>query len=118
MEQGLQFKQGVVPAREALVGLYASVGWSIYSGDPEGLLKAVTQSSHVTTGWANGALIGLARCVSDDVSIAYIQDILVDPKWQGKGAGRRLLQGCLDRYAHVRQKVLLTELRQDMKLGF
>ena len=39
----------------------------------------------------------------------YLQDVLVDPKYQKKGIGRVLVQKALNRYNHVRQKVLLTD---------
>ena len=58
-------------------------------------------------------LIGLARAVSDDATIAYIQDILVHPDYQGKGIGKALVSSILNRYAHVRQKVLLTDDRPE-----
>jgi GNAT superfamily N-acetyltransferase len=61
----------------------------------------------------NKTLIGLARCVSDDATIAYIQDILVHPDHQRKGIGKALVEAVLHRYAHVRQKVLLTDDRPE-----
>jgi len=57
----------------------------------------------------DGTLIGLARGLSDDASIFYLQDILVRPEHQRHDIGRGLLCACLDRYQHVRQKVLLTD---------
>lgn len=93
-----------------LLDLYGSVGWSAYTDDPDQLATAVGNSSIVVTAHeANGSLIGLARGLSDDASIFYLQDILVRPQAQRQGIGRRLLTACLDRYGHVRQKVLLTD---------
>ena len=68
-------------------------------------------------------LIGLARVISDDVSIAYIQDVLVHPQHQGRGVGKQLMKMVLERYSHVRQKVLLTDDRPEQlrfyeSLGF
>ena len=102
-----------VPGLETsvLVALYRTLGWENYARDPEGLGRAVANSSHVVAAWWGDRLVGLARCVSDDVSIAYLQDILVLPDYQGRGIGKALLKDCLDRYAHVRQKVLLTDDR-------
>lgn len=54
-------------------------------------------------GWREQA----SRDACDDVSILYVQDILVDPEQQGRGIGSDLLATCLDRYARDRQKVLL-----------
>jgi GNAT superfamily N-acetyltransferase len=47
------------------------------------------------------------------VSIAYLQDILVSEACQRRGIGHRLLEACLERYAHVRNFVLLTDDRPD-----
>ena len=54
-------------------------------------------------------LVGLARCMSDDSSINYLQDILILPEYQGQGIGRRLLEKCLERFKHVRTHVILTD---------
>ena len=91
--------------------LYDAVQWSTYTREPDGLMAAIRGSDFVVTARAGDTLIGLARALSDDVSIAYIQDILVHPDQQGSGIGRALLQRVLERYSHVRQKVLLTDNR-------
>ncbi|MEA2003159.1 MAG: GNAT family N-acetyltransferase [Actinomycetota bacterium] len=96
-------------AIDELTDLYGAVGWVIYTAAPAKLETAVTNSSHVVVARAGGQLIGLARGMSDDVSIFYLQDILVRPEWQHQGIGRRLLKNCLERFSHVRQKVLLTD---------
>ena len=108
---------------DALRTLYDSVGWSAYTRDIDALLAAIDGSDHVVIAQIDDALIGLARAISDDVSIVYIQDILVCPSQQGRGVGRRLVSAVLSRYKHVRQKVLLTDGRpQQLKfyasLGF
>ena len=97
----------------ALCALYDAVGWSAYTRDPDKLLAAFRGSSLVVEARADGHLVGIARCVSDDVSIAYVQDILVHPDRHRTGLGRALLGAVLERYAHVRQKVLLTDDREE-----
>lgn len=94
---------------DELVSLYDSVGWSLYTRDPRALARAIANSTHVVSARVASDLVGLARCVSDDVSIVYVQDLLVRPDHQRQGIGRALLDRCLARYAHVRQKVLLTD---------
>lgn len=105
----MEIREGTDIRRAVLETLYASVGWSSYTSDPARLVRAVQNSSYVVTAWHDDALIGLARGVSDDVSIFYLQDILVHPEHQRRGVGRALLERCLERYAHVMQKVLLTD---------
>ena len=99
-----------VPAvdRAELLSLYGSVGWTAYTGDPDALARAVAASTYVVTARHDGELIGLARGLSDGVSVFYLQDLLVRPEWQRHGVGRALLLDCLERFGHVRQKVLIT----------
>lgn len=95
--------------QEELRELYAAVGWAAYTRDPAGLLQAINNSTFVAAARVNGELVGLARVMSDDVAIMYLQDILVRPDYQHQGVGTSLLESCLDRFDHVRQKVLLTD---------
>jgi GNAT superfamily N-acetyltransferase len=98
------------PSRDELVELYDSVGWTAYTDDPDRLVAAVAASHRVLTARdASGALIGLVRTVSDGLTIAYIQDILVAPTRQRAGVGGALLDAVIDRTAGIRQTVLLTD---------
>jgi ribosomal protein S18 acetylase RimI-like enzyme len=96
---------------EKIVALYNSVGWTAYTNAQERpkLSQALQNSTYVVSAWTDDQLVGLARGLSDDVSIFYLQDILVHPDFQHQGIGRKLLTNCLERFAHVRMQVLLTE---------
>lgn len=89
--------------------LYDSVGWSAYTKDMESLRRAIQGSTWVYTCRTESRLIALVRVISDDATIMYLQDVLVDPEFHRKGIGRRLVNACLQRFHHVRQKVLLTD---------
>ncbi len=107
----------------ALSDLYSAVGWTTYARDSDYLMAAIEGSDFVVTATEGDQLVGLVRCVSDDASIVYLQDILVRPEHQGKGVGKALVRAVLHRYAHVRQKVLLTDDRPEQlhfysSLGF
>lgn len=97
------------PTREELVGLYAAVGWTSYTVDPDTLEAAIDGSTRVVTARYDGDLLGLARVLSDGASIAYLQDVLVRPELQRDGVGRSLVQAAMEPFEHVRQKVLLTD---------
>ena len=60
-------------------------------------------------------MVGLARCISGGVTIAYIQDILVDPEHHRKGIGRALVESCLKHFSELRQIVLLTDNRTEQQ---
>ena len=120
---GIRVERVASVDRPSLLDLYDAVGWSVYTRQPDRLVAAIEQSSHVVVAYQGDRLVGLARCVSDGVTIVYIQDILVHPDCQRRGLGRVLVQDCLDRYEDVRQKVLLTDDRQSQlafyaSLGF
>lgn len=95
---------------DELVALYEAVGWSTYTRAPDLLADAIANSSIVVIARDSlGVLVGLARGLSDDAAVFYLQDILVRPDHQRTGIGRELLTVCLERYDHVHQKVLLTD---------
>ena len=98
-----------MPGIDELVGLYDAVEWSTYTRDPAKLLRALQGSLRVVTARGDGQLVGLARVVGDGETIAYLQDILVHPRAQRTGLGRHLMSAAFEPFAHVRQKVLLTD---------
>ena len=100
---------------DAVVRLYNSVGWSAYTTEPEKLAAALAGSSLLAVARDGGDLVGLARVISDGHTICYLQDVLVDPRHQRTGLGRSLVEFVLAPYAHVRQKVLLTDTEPGQK---
>lgn len=105
----LEFKQHNNIPQDQLLALYDAVNWTAYTNDLDSLKTAVQNSTYVVTAWHGEQLVGLARVLSDDVSICYLQDILVHPAYQRQGIGRTLLTNCLDRFQHVRTLMLLTD---------
>lgn len=106
---GIELTDHELPAKDELVALYESVGWTAYTADPDRLYQAVNRSLSVVSARKNGKLVGLARVVGDGQTIVYLQDILVDPSLHRTGVGRRLFQKVLEPYADVRQQVLITD---------
>lgn len=92
-----------------IVQLYESVKWFAYTCNPTELKTAYENSSFILLATENGNIVGALRSLSDDVSIHYLQDILVNPDYQRKGIAKQLLQMSLNRYAHVRTHLLLTD---------
>jgi len=97
----ITYQQVKTIAESDVLALYTQVGWSAYTRQP----------------------VGLIRAVGDGVTILYIQDILVLPSYQDQGIGTQLMKTMLACYPEVRQKVLLTEEAPDtrhfyQKMGF
>jgi GNAT superfamily N-acetyltransferase len=101
------------PARAALLDLYGAVGWTVYTRDPAALEAAIAGATWVRVAERGTDLIGLIRVLSDDVTMAFIQDVLVHPEAQRHGVGRALMEAALARFDHCRQVALLTDDRPE-----
>ncbi len=89
--------------------LYASVGWTAYTGDPDSLRQGFENSLLTLGAYHGDTLLGLVRVVGDGHTVVLIQDILVFPEYQRQGIGSKLLKAVLEKYAHVRQVQLATD---------
>lgn len=89
--------------------LYTSVGWTAYTNDLPKLLRAISKSSLVISAWNGEELVGLIRALTDEETIAYIQDILVLPVYHKQGVGSQLMRRMLAELKGIRQIVLMTD---------
>ncbi len=94
---------------EEIVRLYTEVGWTSYTDNLPILRKGFENSLLVLGAFEDNELMGIIRVVGDGFTIVFIQDILVFPDQQRKGAGTALLQEIFDRYKNVRQIELATD---------
>ncbi|AVR00979.1 GNAT family N-acetyltransferase [Oceanobacillus sp. M65] len=101
--------------KEQVIKLYNDVGWYAYTKDPNTLYNALQQSLNVISAWDGEELVGLIRVVGDGLTILYIQDILVLNAYQNQGIATKLMEQVMQKYEHVRQKVLLTEEAPDVR---
>ncbi|QVK21786.1 GNAT family N-acetyltransferase [Mycoplasmatota bacterium] len=72
-------------------------------------MQALEKALYVYSAWDGEKLVGLIRSVGDGLTIFYIQDLLVDPNYQGKGIGTKLLEDTLKKFSDVYQIVLITD---------
>ncbi len=92
---------------EAIVGLYRSAGWWDESSAEDARGRAVIPEMvrgsfcFLVARDVDGRIVAMARAISDRVSDAYIQDVVVLPEWRGRGIGaemvRRLARFCSER---------------------
>ena len=111
----IQFKEHKNINIQQLENLYNDVSWHAYTKDMQQLEQALHHSLHVISAWDNDKLVGLIRIVGDGLTIVYIQDILVLNHYQNQGIATKLMTEILQKYKHVRQKVLLTEEAPDVR---
>lgn len=88
---------------DEIVELYKAGGWWKDSYDPSGIKPLIKGSFAfaVVVDKDSGKAIGMGRIISDGVSDAYIQDLVVLPEYRGWGIGKKLvntlLQHCLSK---------------------
>ncbi len=105
----IEYRENAAIPPEALRALYLDAGWTVYTDYPEKMARILPGTLWHMSAWEGEACVGLIRCVGDDCSILYVQDILVKTSHQRRGIGRQLLERALARFAHIRQTVLLTD---------
>lgn len=100
---------------DEILSLYQSVGWTNYTKNPTMLKEAYCNSLKIYGAYVNKTdsdsekLVGIIRVVGDGHSVIFIQDILVDPDYQGNKIATTLFQQIQTDYASVYQMHLLTE---------
>src|SRR6059058_835441 len=69
--------------------------WGRWRGRAE-IEQQVVSSWRVVGLYADGAMVGFARAVSDGVAFAYLADVYVDPAHRGDGLGVALVREVVD----------------------
>jgi aralkylamine N-acetyltransferase len=83
---------------EPLMELYRAGGWW-KEGMDKSRLKDLIRGSFlfaVAIDISTRKSVGMGRVISDGISDAYIQDLVVLPEWRGRGVGRMILSALLD----------------------
>ena len=100
---------------EEITNLYQSVGWTNYLERIDILEEAYANSLCVLGAYDSDRLVGIIRAVGDGQTIVFIQDIIIQPEYQRKGIGTKLLKAVMDKYSDVYQMELLTDNTEKTK---
>ena len=97
MNQNIDIKLVDNWVEKEIIALYKSAGWWKDSYNPSGIKKLIKGSSAfaVVVDSASGKAIGMGRILSDGVSDAYLQDLVILPQYRGKGIGRKLVNSLI-----------------------
>ena len=86
--------------RDSVKKMYLHAGWwqeSDQTSDGNSWIAALVRGSVCFVGAFSGAeMIGMGRAVSDGVSDAYIQDIVVLKDFRGRGIGAAIIRKIVD----------------------
>ena len=99
--------------KEELERLFLSVDWS--SGHyPDKLVTAMKNFSTVISAWDNDRLVGMICAMDDGVMTAYVHYLLVEPDYQGKAIGRRLVEMVKEKYKDY-LRIVVVAYNKEMK---
>jgi ribosomal protein S18 acetylase RimI-like enzyme len=101
-----------------LKSIYKQHKWTRYLEDDKAFKAMFTHSLATYVYEENHIVKGLVRVIGDNTHILYIQDILVHASFLRQGIGTQLMTFLLNTYAHVRQKVLITDKTDTISHGF
>ena len=86
---------------DEILALYRSAGWWHDGEDDPSQIPGIIRGSLVfivAVDRESGKAVGMGRAISDGVSDAYIQDMVVLPGYRGRGIGKailgKILQAC------------------------
>lgn len=82
------YKYNETVSAKSLSDLRESVGWNRMENEYENPM--MTSYYHIAV-YVEDKLVGYIDCVSNGVTDAYIQDLMVHPDYQGKGVGTDLM---------------------------
>lgn len=88
---------GAIPEKQ-VKELFAALGWHQFDGLLPDLLL---NSTYVVSAWDGARLVGMARVVSDRVSVSTLQQVGVHPDYQRQGLGSELVRRCMARFGHT-----------------
>lgn len=79
---------------DEIIALYRAEGWWEETHHPEKIIAAIFSGSFaVAVAYDAGKrAVGMGRVLSDGVSDAYIQDVVVDSRCRGQGIGKRIIK--------------------------
>lgn len=108
-----------------IVDLYKSADWWKECYDPSEINKLIENSFSfaVAIDKKTNKAVGMGRLLSDGVSDAYIQDLVVLNEYRGEGIGKKIVKFLLDvcEKNHIQWIGLISEPNQDLfyeKIGF
>jgi len=106
----VEISLGDTIVEEEVLKLYRANEWSS-SEKPTQLMAALRGSHALVTARVAGELVGLGNAISDGHLVVYFPHMLVLPRVQGHGIGRKMMEAFLGKYRSFHQLILTADGR-------
>ena len=93
---------------EEVLAIYSANKWSS-TEIPTQLLPALRNSHSLVTARLSGELVGIGNAISDGHLVVYYPHMLVHPKYQRKGIGKKMIEAMQNIYAGFHQQMLTAD---------
>ena len=105
---------------DRLVHLFNEAGWYDKTTDLDRIKQMADNSSLVVTAWDNSLMVGFARCTSDHVFNAQINNVVVDSRYRKRGIGTKMVTAIIESNPKVTYLLRTEEHNQDFykSMGF
>ncbi|RKN75884.1 GNAT family N-acetyltransferase [Paenibacillus ginsengarvi] len=91
------YKSDETPSLEEVIALYNKAG--LRRPDDERRMNLMLKHANVKiSAWHNGKLVGFLRAFTDYCFDCYLNDLAVDPEYQGRGIGKAMV-------AHLKEQL-------------
>ena len=94
----------------ALQRLFQQTDWA-HERDESRIHSLIQNSNLQVCAWDDELLVGYARALTDEVTRAFIEDVVVDADYRGEGVGTQMLTILTERLADVEEIVLCCQPR-------
>jgi ribosomal protein S18 acetylase RimI-like enzyme len=71
--------------------MFSQAGWHEKAEDLDRLKQTAANSDIVVTAWDNDLMVGFARCTTDHVFNAQINNVVVDSRYRKRGIGTKMV---------------------------
>lgn len=93
---------------DQILPIYKAHNWSS-ANKPEILYKALIGSHSLVSAWNDQELVGIGNAISDGFLVVYYPHLLVNPKYQGQGIGKGIINILQKKYQHMHMQMLTSD---------
>ena len=107
-----------LPCAEKWLKLRKTTGLNAYNRPIDIAQKGLDNSLYGISVYSNDELIGMARVIGDGYTCFYVQDVIVNPNYQGKGIGKKIMKKIMTYLDNVEENAIVALMSAKGKESF